>query len=68
MEQALKQNYEFYLSANLEGYLGEWVAICDNKIVSHGKNVKKVFEEAKKKFPDKEPLLTKVPSKETLIF
>ncbi len=68
MEQTLKQNYEFYLQTNLENYLGEWVAICDNKIVSHGKDVKKVFEEAKKKYPTKNPLLTKVPSKETLIF
>ncbi len=68
MEQTLKQNYEFYLQTNLENYLGEWVAICDNEIISHGKNVKKVFKEAKKKCPTKNPLLTKVPSKETLIF
>jgi len=68
MEQALERNYEAYLQTNLSSYLGEWVAICDNKVVSHGKNVKKVFEEAKKKYPNKKPLLTKVPSKETLIF
>ena len=68
MEQALERNYEAYLQTSLSSYLGEWVAICDNKVVSHGKNVKKVFEEAKKKYPNKKPLLTKVPSKETLIF
>lgn len=68
MEQLLEKNYEVYLQTNLHPYLGEWVAICDNKVVAHGKNVKNVFEEAKKKYPNNKPLLTKVPSKETLIF
>jgi hypothetical protein len=68
MEQSLEQNYEVYLNTNLNQYLGEWVAICNNKVVSHGKNAKKVFEEAQEKNPGKKPLLTKVPSKETLIF
>lgn len=36
-------------------YIGEWIAICGQKIVSHGKNVKKVFEEAKKSVPQKDP-------------
>ncbi|MCX6749417.1 MAG: DUF5678 domain-containing protein [Candidatus Pacearchaeota archaeon] len=68
MEHTLEQNYEVYLQTNLDSYLGEWVAICENRVVSHGKNVKKVFEEARLKYPNKKPLLTKVPSKETLIF
>lgn len=68
MEQALKQNYEFYLQTDLGKYTGEWVAICEKKVVAHGKSAKKVFDEAKKTYPKKRPLLTKVPSKETLIF
>lgn len=48
--------------------MGEWVAICDNKIISHGENVKEVFNEAKKKCPNKRPLLTKISDKETMIF
>lgn len=68
MEQQLKQNYEFFIETNLEEYEGEWVAICDNKIVAHGKDVKKVFEDAQKKCPGNKPLLSKIPSKATMIF
>jgi hypothetical protein len=68
MELQLKQNYEFFIEADLEEYVGEWVAICDNKIVSHGKNIKLVFEEAQKKCPNKKPLLSKIPSKSAMIF
>ena len=48
--------------------MGEWVAICNQKIVSHGKNIKKVFEESKIKCSKERPLITKVPEKETMIF
>jgi len=68
MEQQLKQNYDFFIETDLKDYKGEWVAICDNKIVSHGKDVKEVFREAQKKYPDKKPLLSKVPSKSAMIF
>ena len=61
-------NYQFYMQANLGKYIGEWVAICNQKIVSHGKDAKSVFEQAKKQFPKQRPLLTRVPDKETMIF
>ena len=56
------------MKTDLDSYIGEWVAICDQKIVSHGKDVKKVFEEAKKKHPKERPFLTRIPDKETMIF
>ena len=68
MELQLKQNYEFFIETDLENYRGEWVAICANKIVSHGKNIKLVVEEAQKKCPNKKPLLSKIPSKSAMIF
>jgi len=56
------------MKANVDPYIGEWVAICNQKIISHGKNVKKVFEESKKKCPKERPLMVRVPNKETMIF
>lgn len=56
------------MKANIDSYAGKWIAICEQKIVSHGKDAKKVFEEAKEKCPKKGPLLTRVPDKETMIF
>lgn len=64
----MDKNYNFYMKTDIDPFIGEWVAICDEKIVAHGKDVKKVFSEAKEKCPKKRPLLTKVPEKETMIF
>jgi len=64
----MNTNYQFFMKENMDRFIGKWVAICDNKIVSHGENVKEVFSEAKKKCPNKRPLLTRIPDKETMIF
>ena len=64
----MDKNYQFFMKANVNHYIGQWIAICNQKIVSHGKNVKKVFKEAKEKFPKERPLLTRIPDKGTMIF
>jgi len=61
-------NYQFYMGANVDSYIGKWIAICDGKIVAHGKDVKNVFKTAKDKCPTHRPLITRVPDKETMIF
>ena len=62
------QNYQFFMNANLEKYIGKWIAICNNKIVSSGKNFKEVFKKAKQTNPKQIPLITKVPEEKTMIF
>ncbi len=64
----MESNYEFFLRTDLSHYMGKWIAICDEKIISSGDDPKKVFAEAKKLHPKHRPLLTKVPEKETMIF
>ena len=64
----MNTNYQFFMKENMDKFIGEWVAICDNKIISHGENVKEVFSGAKKKCPNKRPLLTRILDKETMIF
>jgi len=61
------KSYDFFMKANVEPYVDEWIAIADNKIVSHGRNVKDVLKEAEKKSPGKKLLVTRVPGKETMI-
>lgn len=56
------------MKANVDKYLGEWIVIAKQKIVSHGKDIALVLEEAKRKYPDETPLLIRVPDKETMIF
>ena len=64
----MHKNYQFFMKSEVDRYIGEWIAISNQKIVSHGKDVKKVFKDAKQKCPNQRPLLTRVPDKETMIF
>lgn len=64
----MDKNYQFFMKANVNHYIGEWVAICNQKIVAHGKEIKAVFNEAKQKCPKERSLITRVPDKETMIF
>jgi hypothetical protein len=57
-----KNEYQCLLSMpNLGEYVGRWIAIVGDKIVAKGTDAKVVFKQAKEKFPDKEPLILKVP-------
>ena len=62
----MASGYDLFLATDLSHYADEWVALDGKKILSHGKDVKKVYEEAKKVSP--KPFLTKIPSEKTMIF
>ena len=48
-------------------YSGKHIAIVDDKVVASGSNPKDVWERAKKKFPDRKPVLAFVPKEDTLV-
>jgi len=53
-------------NVDLSRYVGEWVVICDDKVVGHDKNLvrlQKEIDDCKKA-----PTIAKIPKKETLIF
>jgi hypothetical protein len=52
---------------NLGKYVGKWIVIVNNKVVSTGTVGKEVYAEAKEKYPDSKPLLMKVPSETVML-
>ncbi|MFH1106719.1 MAG: NUDIX domain-containing protein [Candidatus Micrarchaeota archaeon] len=60
-------NFDWYLSADLEKEAGKWVVIVDRRVVASGSDLRAVMREVDLKFPGKETLLAKVPTKDTLI-
>jgi len=65
--RSIEENFNYFLEADLSNYADEWVAIIDKSVVSYGKNVKAVYEDAVKKFPNKKPFLTKISSSKRII-
>ena len=63
-----KGNYQFYMETDVHKYIGEWIAICDNKIIAHGNKIKEVANEARKICGNKKILLARVPDKESMLY
>ncbi len=61
------KEFEFYVKTDLSKYSGKYVAIVDDKVIASGENAKEVLELALKIFPNKKPLLAKIPTQDTLI-
>jgi len=53
-------------SIDFSKYVGQWVVICDNKIIAHNKNLHSIESEIKT--CKKTPVIAKIPKKEILIF
>ncbi|MCD4816620.1 MAG: DUF5678 domain-containing protein, partial [Methanosarcinales archaeon] len=48
-------------------YAGEWVATLDQKVIAHGIDAEIVYNEARLKYPTREPSLAKIPTGDSLI-
>jgi len=68
MQAIQSKNYDSYMKMATKNYSGEWVIICEGRIVSHGTNLKKTVEEAKEKCGEKRLMVAKIPAKETMIY
>ena len=60
-------NYEWFMGKDLSEYSGKWVAIIDKEIIAADKNVTNVLKEAKNKYPNKRPLVTKIKNKLSIL-
>lgn len=63
----MRQEYDYFMRTNLKKHIGSWIAIIDDEIVASGKDVKEIYAKVKREYPEKRPLLTRVPNKETMI-
>lgn len=51
---------------DFSGYIGEWVVICEDKVIAHDKDITKIssaIDGCKRA-----PTIAKIPKEETLIF
>ncbi|MGA2387287.1 MAG: DUF5678 domain-containing protein [Candidatus Bathyarchaeia archaeon] len=66
----MKDELTFYVAEADEinkKYSGKHIAIVDDQVVASGDDPKVVWEQAKKKYPRKRPVLAFVPKEDTLV-
>jgi hypoxanthine-guanine phosphoribosyltransferase len=61
------KDYNWYLKPEVEKYKGEYVIILNDDIVFHGRDLKKMVKEFRKKYPTEIPHIAKVPTDDILI-
>ena len=63
----MSKNYDYLMKADVSKYMGEWIAVSNKQIVSHGNDFKNVFYEAKKAYPNEMPFIALIPDGRTMI-
>ena len=58
----MKSEFEHVMSISKTLEAGKWIAVVGTDIVAKGDKGKEVFDEAKRKYPNKEPFIMKVPA------
>lgn len=63
-QEKRKMDYLNYLMSmgDLHLYIGKWIAVVGKELVASGTSGKEVFEEARRKYPNKEPFVMKIPA------
>lgn len=62
-----RSNYDYFIKLDTSSYKGEWIAIADSKIISHGSDAQKVYTNAKRKYRRSNISLAKVPDQQVLV-
>lgn len=52
--------------SDLSAYAGQWIIICENKVIAHNRDITKLKKEINE--CKKIPTVAKIPKKEILIF
>lgn len=64
----LRQDYEWFLKANLSRYKGKYIAFANKKILASGADAKKVYQAALKRVASRlKPTLAKIPVEDVLV-
>jgi hypothetical protein len=61
-----ERNFESLRNVDLEAYMGKWITVVDAQIAFSGTDEAEILEKTRKKYPDKVPLLFRVPDEESL--
>ncbi|MBI4669648.1 MAG: hypothetical protein HY747_10800 [Elusimicrobia bacterium] len=63
----MNKEFQFFLRSDLKKYRGRYIAIVGHKVAASGYDAKKVWEQARQKYPNQLLTLAKLPKSETLV-
>lgn len=64
----MDKTFQWFIKADLTKYEDKYISIVDEEVVFADEDPEVAYTQAKKKYPDKEVVLWKVPQGDTFIF
>ena len=61
------EEMEWFSNADFSAYEGKYIATVGETIAAFGDNAKLVRDEARRKFPNEEPIIAKIPTDDLLV-
>jgi len=63
----INKNFQAFVKLDRRKYLDNYIVIIDGKVRFSGKDIKKMLREVRKKYPNKTPLVAKIPKEEVMV-
>jgi len=63
----LDKDYEYFIKADLDKYIGKYIAIHDGKVQTCGTSLREVYEFMKNKYPGIIPFITQVQTGQAMV-
>ncbi|GEM_PF-5301775 len=64
----MSENYNYFMDADVSGYIGEWIFLIGGNIVFHGNDIKEGYKDVKEKYPGNKISIARVPDETSCIF
>ena len=63
----MTKNFQTFLKLDKTKFANQYVVIIDKKLVASGKDIVSMLKSARKKYPNKTPLVAKIPDESVLV-
>ncbi|MDA2936505.1 DUF5678 domain-containing protein [Patescibacteria group bacterium AH-259-L05] len=63
----LSKNFQAFTELDRAKYLDNYIIMIDGKVRFSGRDIKKMLQTAKKRYPRKTPLIAKIPKEEVMV-
>ena len=67
MVKKSKSDFEFFMKKDFSKDAGNWVAICNRKVIASDVNATKVLKVAEKKCNSRKPIFAKIPRRNQIM-
>ena len=67
MPQVKDKNFQAFTKLDRGKYKDNYVIIIDGKVRFWGRDIKRLLKKTKEKYPDKIPLVAKIPKEEVMV-